>query len=120
MGFFKDIADYFTNSDYLESKGVDTNNPLAVETEIDALKSNSPIDSSLSSSDFSRHQESVQDTGSVDVISEAIFGDSSSDSGFFGSSSSESSSDSGGGLFSDSSFFGDSDSDSSDSGGGWF
>lgn len=123
MGFFKDMANYFTNTEYLESKGTDTDNPLAVEKELDALKSNDIMKSSLSTGDFYCQQESVEKDGVVDSVSDAIFSsfdsDSrSSDSGGFFSDSSSSNSDSDG-LFGGSSggLFGDNNSDDSDSGG---
>lgn len=125
MGFFKDMANYFTNTEYLESKGVDTNNPIAVEQELDALKNNDIIKSSLSTGDFYSQQESVEKDGVVDSVSDAIFSSfdsdtSSSDSdSFFSSSDSSSSSSDSGGLFGGSSgdLFGDSDSDDSSSSG---
>lgn len=121
MGFFKDMANYFTNTEYLESKGVDTDNSIAVEQELDALKNNDIMKSSLSTGDFYNQQESVENDGVVDSVADAIFSSFDSDSnssdsgGFFSSSDSSSSSSDSSSLFG--SLFSDSDSDDSDSGG---
>lgn len=126
MGILSSIGNYIEDSKFFEEKGVDTNNPLAVENELDALKSDNPMHSSLSTRDFEMQKDAVQNSGHVDTLNDSIFSSSSSadtslssDSSWF--SSSDSGRDSSSSSSSDSGWFssGDSDSDSNDSGWPW-
>lgn len=126
MSIFDSIGKYlFHDAPTFEKHGVDTDNPVAVEYEMDSLKRGDSISSSLDVRSFDLHSKSVQETGHCDSLTESIFdslgGDSSSssDSGssFVSDFFSGSSSDSGSSFVSD--LFSDSKSDSDSGGGFW-
>ncbi|WP_159739912.1 hypothetical protein [Vibrio atypicus] len=62
------MSEYLTNSEYLSSKGVDTDNYLEREAELDSLANADNINSSLSDIDIELQSEAVDQDGVIDLF----------------------------------------------------